>query len=107
MQRETPITFVYSLITSQLLYVVPHGNSKTCKPFHPTWPSTMELIKKEGCGTGPKEVVARISGKVGGVMEACAPGQLPRGEAQVSNAKRHLRFRDDGSCSDELYDSTL
>ena len=50
-----------------------HGNSKTCKPFHPTWPSTMELIKKEGtnrCGTGPKEVVARVSGKVGGVMEA-------------------------------------
>ena len=70
-------------------YVVPHGNSNTCKPFHPTWPSTMELIEKEGCSTGPKEVVARVSGKVGGVLEACAPGQLPR-EAQVSNAKRHL-----------------
>ena len=34
---------------------------------------------------------------------SCAPGQLPREEAQVCNAKRHLRFRDDGSCSDELY----
>ena len=84
-------------------YVVPHGNSKTCKPFHPTWPSTMELIKKEGCASGPKEVVAVVSGKVGGVLGASAPGQLPRGEAQVSNAKRHLRFRDESGCSDELY----
>lgn len=45
----------------------------------------MELIKKEGCASGPKGVVAFVSEKAGGVIGASAPGQLPRGEAQVSN----------------------
>jgi hypothetical protein len=90
-------------------YALPHGNSKSCKPFHPTWPSTLELVKKEGSCTGPKEVVARVSERVGGVMGASAPGQLPRGEMQVSNAKRHLQFKAgyDGTAgcdgSDELF----
>ena len=61
-------------------YVMTHGNSKSCKPYHPTWPSTLELVKKEGSCTGPKEVVARVSERFGGVMGAIAPGQLPRGE---------------------------
>lgn len=81
---------------------MPHGNSKSCKLYHPTWPSTLELVKKEGSCTGPKEVVARVSERVGGVMGAIAPGQLPRGEMQVSNAKRHLQFKDGYDSSDEL-----
>jgi hypothetical protein len=69
-----------------------HGNSKSCKPFHPTWPSILELVKEGSC-TGPKEVVTRVSERVGGVMGASAHEQLPRGEMQVSNAKRRLQFK--------------
>ena len=83
-------------------YVLPHGNSKSSTPFYPTWPSTLKLIKKEGSSTGPKEVVARVSERVGGVMGASAPGQVPRGEMQVSNVKRHLQFTDGHDC-DELF----
>ena len=83
-------------------YVRPHGNSKSTKPFHPTWPSTIEMIKKEGAHAGPKEVVSSLSHNVGGVMGAVAPGQLPRDEMQVSNAKRHLQFSEKGGVSDEL-----
>ena len=37
-----------------------------------------------------------ISAKVGGVLDALAPGQLPRGEMQVRNVKRTLMH----SCND-------
>ena len=37
-------------------YVRPHGNSKSPKPFHPTWPSTSEMIKKEGAHTDQKRL---------------------------------------------------
>ena len=84
-------------------YTLPHGNSKSCKPFYPTWPSTLELIKKEGCTSGPKQVVARVSEKVGGVLGASAPGQLPRSEKQVSNVKRQLQFSGKDGGSDELF----
>ena len=36
-------------------------------------------------------------------MGAIAPGQLPRGEMQVSNVKRHLQFKDGCDSSDELF----
>ena len=74
----------------------PHDNSKSTKPFHPTWPSTIEIIKKEGAHAGPKEVISSVSRNVGGVMGAVAPGQLPRDEMQVSNAKRQLQFSEKG-----------
>ena len=83
-------------------YVRPHGNSKSTKPFHPTWPSTIKMIKRGGAHAGPKEVVSSVSHNVGGVMGAIAPGQLPRGEMQVSNAKRQLQFSEKGGMSDEL-----
>jgi hypothetical protein len=31
-----------------------HGNAKEKKPFHPTWPSTLDVIKKESKQQGPK-----------------------------------------------------
>ena len=39
---------------------------------------------------GPKDVVASISAKAGGVLEAAAPGQLPRNEKQVSYFKSRV-----------------
>jgi len=68
--------------------VVSHGNSKSDKSFYPTLPSTAEAIKKKCVGSGPKAVVASVDLSVGGIMEACYPGQLPRNEEQVSNYKR-------------------
>ena len=64
-----------------------HGNSKKGTPFHPTWFSTKQQLKGK-CGTqGPKSVVASLSAAAGGILEASAPGQLPRGEKQVVNFK--------------------
>lgn len=84
-------------------FVLPHGNSKTSQPFFPTWPSTMKMIKAEMEHTGPKEVVAAVSEKVGGIRYATAPGELPRGERQVLNAKKSkLKFKDNNGV-DELF----
>ena len=61
----------------------------------------MKMIKSEMKSSGPKEVVSMVSAKVGGVMQAAAPGELPRGERQVINAKRALRFKNEDM--DELF----
>lgn len=64
-----------------------HRNSKHGTPFHPTWPSTKQRIKDECGKQGPKHVIASLSAEAGGVLEAAAPGQLPRNEKQVSYFK--------------------
>ncbi len=46
-----------------------------------------------------KEVVAKVSARVGGVIGARAPGQLPRGEAQVSMIKQKCKISE----GDQLY----
>ena len=61
----------------------------------------MKMIKSEMKHSGPKEVVSSVSIKVGGVLKAAAPGELPRGERQVINAKRTLRFKSEDV--DELF----
>ena len=78
-----------------------HGNTKISKPYFPTWPSTMKMLKEEIGESGPKAVVSSVSAKVGGVVGAVAPGQLPRGEMQVSNVKRSLKFH--SNAGDEYY----
>ena len=67
-----------------------HGNAKESHPFHPTWPSTLERVKKECTTKGPKEVMEVISQEIGGVVGATAAGQLPRNEKQVANLKRKV-----------------
>ena len=104
--------FIYRFkgYTSPLVYHVPkgfipvsllHGNSKSKKPYLTTWPSTMKMIKSEMKHSGPKEVVSSVSVKVGGAIQATAPGELPRGERQVINAKHALRFKSEDV--DELF----
>ena len=61
----------------------------------------MKMIKSEMKQSGPKQVVSSVSIKVGGVLKAAAPGELPRGERQVINAKRTLRFKSEDV--DELF----
>jgi hypothetical protein len=61
----------------------PHGNSKSKKPYYPTWPSTRELIKKECESHGPKHTIQSVSSKVGGVLNIDAPGKIPRNERQI------------------------
>ena len=74
---------VYYLPRGFTSTIQPHGNSKDPNvEFHPTWPSTKELMKSEDCG--PKEGVARISFKVGGILQVCCPGELPRNERQAT-----------------------
>ena len=51
------------------------------------------MIKNEIQQSGLKEVVASVSAQVGGVLQAYAPGELPRGERQAINAKRSLKFK--------------
>ena len=86
---------------------LPHGNSKSDTPFYPTLPSTVNRVKAKS-SLGPKEVVARVSDSVGGVMKAACPGTIPRGEQQVSNVKWRIKQVslcniDRRSAADELY----
>ena len=81
---------VYRIPPGFVPTVKKHGNSL---PFHPTWPSTKELIKKECLIKGPEHAVSSISGELGGITHASAPGMLPRDEKQVSNFKRKLYFQ--------------
>ena len=58
----------------------------------------------EDCG--PKEGVARISFKVGGILQVCCPGELPRNERQATylqciNKKQYCT--DQVASSEELY----
>ena len=39
---------------------------------------------------GPKSVIATLSAQVGGVLQASAPGQLPRDEKQVTNFRSRV-----------------
>ncbi len=59
----------------------------------------MKMLKEEAQTANPKEVISKVSAKVGGVVGARGPGQLPRGEGQVSMAKRKCKA-DEG---DELF----
>ncbi len=70
---------------------IPHGNSKSCKPFYPTLPSTMKKIKDDCAASGPKQVIANVSACVGGIMGAADACELPRDEQQVSQAKLRLK----------------
>ena len=86
---------VYYIPKGYVPVVLPHGNSKSNKPFFPTWSSTMKMIKTEAQHNHPKEVMASVTAKVGGVMSANAPGKLPRGERQIINTKCVLKFSND------------
>ena len=67
-----------------------HGNSKGSVPFHPTWSSTKKEIKDRCTTEGPKGTVASLSANVGGILQASAPGQLPRDEKQITNYKTRV-----------------
>lgn len=70
-----------------------HGNAKQYKPFHPTWPSTLDSIKEQSLNNGPKATVEQVSIEVGGMMGASGSGQLPRNEMQVQNQRRKAKIR--------------
>jgi len=78
---------VYHLPEGFIPTVTYHGNSKKGIPFHPTWSSTKLKIKDECIQHNPKSIVHSVSLTFGGVINATAPGQLPRDEKQVSNFK--------------------
>ena len=54
-------SLVYHVPRDFVPFSLPHGNAKSSKPFIPTWPSTMKMIKNEIQQSGPKEVVASVS----------------------------------------------
>ena len=88
---------VYYLPNNFVPKIVPHGNSKTSKPFYPTLPSTMSALKAECETSGPKIVVGKISARVGGIVAASDSCELPRGEQQVSDLKRRKKPQTDAS----------
>ena len=78
--------------------IVPHGNSKSNRPFFPTLPSTKALIAAQSHTSGPKATVSAVSEKVGGILNA--QSALPRNERQVSYIKS--RSKTQSSCADEM-----
>ena len=61
---------------------------KSINLFFPTWPSTIKRIKEEGVSKLPKEAFEVIDSDLGGVVNATAPGELPRNQKQMSNHKK-------------------
>ena len=84
---------VYHLPRGFTPNLVSHGNAKVKKPFYPTWPSTLDKLKKECREQGPKATVECLSSAVGGVVGASAAGQLPRDEKQVTNVRKREKLR--------------
>ena len=79
---------------------MPHGNSKSKKPFFPTLPSTKELIAQQR--SGPKETVSIVTAKVGGIVNARSASDLPRNERQASYI--HCKMKPRASChGDEMF----
>ena len=79
---------------------MPHGNSKSKKPFFPTLPSTKELIAQQR--SGPKETVSIVTAKVGGIVNARSASDIPRNERQASYI--HSKMKPRASChGDEMF----
>ena len=95
----------YRLIGGVLPPPTSHGNSKTYKPFIPTYPSTLQRIKDDCVNEGPKGTVEKVSYQMGGVLGASNSGQLPRDEQQVSNQRRKRKFSEisTGTPADSLF----
>ena len=85
---SSPLSCCLSVPPSFVPTVVSHGNSKEKKPFFSTWPSTRDLINSECLKMGPKGTIEHVTEKVGGILKAVGPGQLPRSEKQVTIAIR-------------------
>jgi len=87
-----------------------HGNDKTIKPFYPTLPSTKAEIESQSVSRGPKQVVATVSRKHGGVQHASSPCELLRNERQVSyihTRKKASRVPSLGDAIDPLADQVF
>ena len=84
---------VYRFPPSFVPKISSHGNSKDKRPFFPTWPSTLDLIKDHCLEEGPKATIDYVSSQVGGVTQAQGPGQLPRSEKQITNIRRSLKVK--------------
>lgn len=83
--------------------IVPHGNSKSNKPFYPTLSSTKVLITQQARTYGPKETMSIVSERVGGVVNAYSASQLPRNERQVSYIRSRNKPCSASSGSDEMF----
>ena len=102
-KQPHPLCMVtYHLIGGVLPPPTSHGNSKTYKPFLPTYPSTLQRIKDD---EGPKATVEKVSYQMGVVLGASTSGQLPRDEQQVSNQRRKRKFSEisTGTPADSLF----
>ena len=53
----------------------------------------MDEIKNKCLKHGPKETVEYLSSAVGGVVNASAPGELPRNEKQVTNLRQLAKVK--------------
>ena len=53
----------------------------------------MNEMKKKCLKHGPKETVEHLSSVVGGVVNASAPGELPRNEKQVTNLRQQAKLK--------------
>ena len=78
----------YSIPSNFVPVAVSHGNSKCKTPFYPTLPSTKSLVKSGSKFSGPKRCISIVSAKVGGVLSASSPCELPCNERQVTYLKR-------------------
>ena len=84
------------------VHVQPHGNSKGLTSYKQTRESTMKRIKELSQQLGPRQVANKVREEVGGMMTASNAASMPRGQQQVSDVRRHLKFGAQGGDTSEL-----
>ena len=62
----------------------------------------MKRIKELSQQLGPRQAADKVREEVGGMMTASNTASMPRGQQQVSDARRHLRFTIQSGGTSEL-----
>lgn len=67
--------------------ILPHGNGKQKKPYHRILSSTRDALKRRSSNETPKQILDKVYISVGDVTKARSIGELPRGPADLYNAR--------------------
>jgi hypothetical protein len=87
MTKYTLVQYLFKGNEHDVDVILPHRNSKQNIPYHRMLPSTREALKRSDPKETPKEVIDRVYCSVGDVTKAQSIGELPRGPADIYNAR--------------------
>lgn len=71
------ITYKFDGVPEHKVFVKPHGNSKSNRPYCRTMESTKNRLEDELKSLKPKEAIHKVSQAKGGLLKASSAGELP------------------------------